>query len=543
MAGTREEFLEQFQEVDAYKFEHFIAELWELQNWETIVTKGADDGGVDVIAEKSMPVPRKQVLQVKRYEPSNTVGRPDIQQYASIRQEQTDVDTVVVVTTGRFSDGAEEVGKRLNVKLIDGPQLYNLIQALDAVPLAHSYIGEGANQDETTPSDGEATRPDTSVESAKTVESPQLISEFDEETKPKDVPTFLPGLIKIRGEIINDLQVIWSDLDTAEEAVNEERYFDAVEHYEDINKQIIDVGRKIARYDAGLTNIDKNTTDHLPSTGSFTSQLSEVTERVKKHFRETFRITERAKGLELLLSEVSNHVDTILEHLEYGDQLRQNGEVEEAHLKYKQAKRGLEQASETMETYKRLVSEFDDEVIVSHQEPPTEFSLSELKAKVASRIESKDEYIDISKIADEAAGSFSTNVLTGNRGELFENELFEVVDDDEQLEFVFEPPRRGFRIVPPGEEQETPYHDATESGSCYLLITNQRILYVAGVDDHDETRSFSFDQISNVQTSTDATSPSLVLNSVEGEKYKFDGLRDHTCDLEAAASFIRTQLE
>jgi restriction system protein len=127
MDFAKEKILDQFQEVDPYEFEQFVAKLWELQNWDAYVTRRADDGGIDVIAEQSTLFDKKVLIQVKRYKPSNSVTRSDIQQYASLRQEKTDVDAVIVLTTGGFTDGAEDVAEKLNVKLIDGSQLYNLI--------------------------------------------------------------------------------------------------------------------------------------------------------------------------------------------------------------------------------------------------------------------------------------------------------------------------------------------------------------------------------------------------------------------------------
>lgn len=143
MPISESNFLNQLQNIDSAKFEQLVAELWEMQGWETFVTSDGSDGGIDVIAEKTNPIKKKEVIQVKRYDESNPVGRPDIQQYASLRQEETDVDTVVVVTSSRFTDGAEEVASKLNVKLVNGFRLYNLIEALSAFDLALSYVSKG----------------------------------------------------------------------------------------------------------------------------------------------------------------------------------------------------------------------------------------------------------------------------------------------------------------------------------------------------------------------------------------------------------------
>lgn len=146
MNQQQEVFLERVQEIDAYDFEALVADIWTKQGWETYVTSGAKDNGVDVIAEQSTPYPQKQAIQVKRYNPNNSVGRPDIQQYASIRQERTEVDSVIVVATGTFTEEAQATVRNLNVKLIDGSRLYNLIDALDVFDLVEEYLRQGVDQ-------------------------------------------------------------------------------------------------------------------------------------------------------------------------------------------------------------------------------------------------------------------------------------------------------------------------------------------------------------------------------------------------------------
>ncbi|MFC7233439.1 restriction endonuclease [Saliphagus sp. GCM10025308] len=455
MEFSQNEFLEQLQDIDSYKFEQFVGELWELQNWDTYVTKGANDGGVDVIAEQSTPFPKKQVIQVKRYRPSNSVGRPDIQQYASIRQEQTDVDTVVVVTTGRFTDGAKEVAKRLNVKLIDGSQLYNLIDALDAFQLAQSYIDPESNRNGTALTDVEGVTTNTPLRNADAVGNSQSITEFDEDTHPYDVPKLLPSLIILRREIANNLQVLQSKLDSAEEAFYKERYFDAVDEYEEVNRQREELKQSIVRYDAGLTYIDNTTIAHLTPTETFTAELTLITERINNHSQEAFRIAERIKGLDLLVTEVCQYMNDIRDHIEVGDQIRRTGKVEEGHLEYEQAKNELEDLHETLEIYQGLVSEYDDAVIENHRGPPEDFSLSELESEISSKLDSFEEHLKVPKAAEDATGSFSTGLLTGNSG-LFDNDLIGHIDDTEKLEFVFKLPRRGFKIVFSDGTEETP---------------------------------------------------------------------------------------
>jgi len=126
--------------MDDYEFEHFVADLWERMGWQTEVSQASNDAGIDVVAEKKTPYPQKKVIQAKRYSDNTTVGGPDIQQYASLRHQVPDADSVVVVTTSRFTKSAEKRGEELNVKLVDGDALVQMIDELDAVDFLEEYL-------------------------------------------------------------------------------------------------------------------------------------------------------------------------------------------------------------------------------------------------------------------------------------------------------------------------------------------------------------------------------------------------------------------
>ncbi|WP_302080587.1 restriction endonuclease [Salinibaculum rarum] len=538
MTIEQDEFLEQLQEVDSHEFEKFVAKLWELQNWNTYVTKDSGDGGIDVIAEQTTPFPKKEVMQVKRYNPSKSVGRPDIQQYSSIRQERTDVDTVVVVTTGQFTEGAKNVAKKLNVKLVDGSQLYNLIEALDAFQLAQSYIDPEAEQNGMVHSDTEASSTNVPSQKRNATEDLQSVTEFDNDTQLENIPTYLPSLIKLRREITNDIRHFRSILASAEKSYHKERYFEAVEEYERVNRRRIDLRQEIARYDAGLTRIDSDTARQLPSTETFTTELAQLTEGVDEQFKKAFQIAERAKGLDLLAEEISDRVDSVRSRIETGDQMRQSGRIERAHSKYNQAKDRLEDVKKTMEMYEDLLTVHDDAVVESHQGPLQDGLLTQIETEVTNKINSKSEHLEIPSIAEDAVGSFNVELLTDNNGELFDKDLIEYIEDEEKLEFVFVPPRKGFTIASSDSTKEVPQHDTLESGASFLLVTDQRILYVAGVNDHDETRSIGYDKIADVVAATDVNPPTLQFTTIDGTGYKFAGIRNNESDLGSAAEYI-----
>lgn len=137
---SQPELLSELQSMDDYDFEHFVADIWEEMGWDTEVSQAAVDAGIDVTATKSTPYPEKIVIQAKRYGKNTSVGGPDIQQYASLKHQVTGTDSVIIATTGSFTNAAEERADDLNVKTVDGEGIVSMIDDLDARNLAADYL-------------------------------------------------------------------------------------------------------------------------------------------------------------------------------------------------------------------------------------------------------------------------------------------------------------------------------------------------------------------------------------------------------------------
>lgn len=130
---------QRLQRMDDYDFEYFIADLWEQQGWNCEVSQASSDAGIDVTATKSIPYNQKSLIQAKRYGPNTTVGGPEIQQYASLKNQQQDADSVVVITSNAFTKSAKERARDLNVKIIDGDELEDLVKDLGAEDILERY--------------------------------------------------------------------------------------------------------------------------------------------------------------------------------------------------------------------------------------------------------------------------------------------------------------------------------------------------------------------------------------------------------------------
>lgn len=135
----KRELIEQLQQIDPYEFEAFIAELWDADGYETTVTQDSQDEGVDVYAERHGTIDQTVAIQAKRYSAGKKVGRPEVQQYASLRTQDRDVDSVAVVTTSSFTSGAKAWAYENSINLVDGEDLADLILKHNQTDLLERY--------------------------------------------------------------------------------------------------------------------------------------------------------------------------------------------------------------------------------------------------------------------------------------------------------------------------------------------------------------------------------------------------------------------
>ena len=127
---SRDRVLELLQEMDPYKFENLIARLWEQLGWDTTVTSGTKDKGIDIIAKKDKYISLKYVIQAKRFAKGNKIGSDMIRTYSTLKNQEDRVDAVIIASTSSYTDPAKQLGYDLNVKLIDGETLYQMLSEL-----------------------------------------------------------------------------------------------------------------------------------------------------------------------------------------------------------------------------------------------------------------------------------------------------------------------------------------------------------------------------------------------------------------------------
>lgn len=140
MKLSRDELLSKLRQIDGGEFESLIADVWEERGWKTTETPDSRDRGIDVIAKQSTPFKQKQLIQAKRWAEGNKLSSRDVQQYDSLRRQESDVDAVIIVTTSSFTSQAEQIANKLNVKLIDGRKICDMILSLDSQRFLSDYF-------------------------------------------------------------------------------------------------------------------------------------------------------------------------------------------------------------------------------------------------------------------------------------------------------------------------------------------------------------------------------------------------------------------
>ncbi|RQH03429.1 restriction endonuclease [Natrarchaeobius oligotrophus] len=135
----KEKYLSHLRKIDPYEFQEFVAELWELQDYETTIIR---DEGIHIIAERDEGVMKQGVaIQTRRLSEGYKVDSADIAQFIDARLHDA-VESVVVVTTTDFTEEAVERANREGMKLVNGEKLEELVIELDASDLVYKYEGE-----------------------------------------------------------------------------------------------------------------------------------------------------------------------------------------------------------------------------------------------------------------------------------------------------------------------------------------------------------------------------------------------------------------
>ncbi|MEH2497857.1 restriction system protein [Bradyrhizobium sp. AZCC 1678] len=102
--------------MDPFQFERHTMSFFEAAGFESWATRKSNDFGVDGFAIHPEGL---MIIQCKRNAPSNKVGRPTIQQFKGVIEEQEAFRGYVITTSGFTEEAIESAGRSEKIFLID----------------------------------------------------------------------------------------------------------------------------------------------------------------------------------------------------------------------------------------------------------------------------------------------------------------------------------------------------------------------------------------------------------------------------------------
>jgi HJR/Mrr/RecB family endonuclease len=121
------EILAGLRKMDPSEFEEYVAGLFSKLGYQTEVTGGSGDGGIDVIARKNGV---ENYIQCKKYK--NKVGPSMVRDFYGAMADHLAKGKGFLVTTGYFTPEDEMFAEDKPIELIDGNRLVEYIKLSQA---------------------------------------------------------------------------------------------------------------------------------------------------------------------------------------------------------------------------------------------------------------------------------------------------------------------------------------------------------------------------------------------------------------------------
>jgi SNF2 family DNA or RNA helicase len=114
-----------FNLLSPLEFEHFIGELFTKMGYYAKVTKQSNDGGIDVIAKLQTPTSIDEVIiQCKhKQDPMANVDIVKVRELLGVLSSNRKLAKAILVTNGKFTNGAKDFANNNGIELIDGIKL------------------------------------------------------------------------------------------------------------------------------------------------------------------------------------------------------------------------------------------------------------------------------------------------------------------------------------------------------------------------------------------------------------------------------------
>ena len=119
-----------FSKMNGYEFERFITSLLFKLGFKARQTSLSGDGGVDIEAIYDKPLFKGlYLIQCKNW--ANPVGQPQVRDLYGVVMSRR-ANKGVLITTSSFTDQAKQFAEGLNIELIDGRLLNEIIASVES---------------------------------------------------------------------------------------------------------------------------------------------------------------------------------------------------------------------------------------------------------------------------------------------------------------------------------------------------------------------------------------------------------------------------
>ncbi len=113
-------------------FEQLVVNLMVAMNYGNgFVTKYSGDDGIDGIIHEDKLGFNLIYIQAKRWQPSITIGKPELQKFAGAMMGPPRVGKGLFITTAKFSQSAKDFANAQHIILVDGQKLTELMVEYD----------------------------------------------------------------------------------------------------------------------------------------------------------------------------------------------------------------------------------------------------------------------------------------------------------------------------------------------------------------------------------------------------------------------------
>ena len=123
-----EELLSEIMRQSPSFFETLVVDLMKAMGYgDGFVTKASGDDGIDGIIHEDKLGFNLIYIQAKRWNPSVSIGKPEIQKFAGAMMGPPKIEKGLFITTAHFSQGARDYGEAQHIILVDGQKLTKLM--------------------------------------------------------------------------------------------------------------------------------------------------------------------------------------------------------------------------------------------------------------------------------------------------------------------------------------------------------------------------------------------------------------------------------